>query len=113
MQLTIAKGRGFGATEPPQVSWRLYRSQGTPESLRNSGPFRVGRLDGVVTIPDYGLRPLRHAWNGTGRQAGGAGMTGQDRTFHEAMRAHRSLLDVLLQQRPDGTIHAVDRDRPE
>jgi hypothetical protein len=73
----------------------------------------VGRLNGVVTIPDFGLRPLRHAWHGTGRQAGGAGMTRQDRTFHEAMRAHRSLLDVLQQQRPDGTINAVDRDRPE
>jgi hypothetical protein len=40
-------------------------------------------------------------------------MAGQDRTFHEAMRAHRSLLDVLQQHHPDGTINAVDRDRPE
>jgi hypothetical protein len=38
----------------------------------------VGRLNGVVTIPDFGFRPLRHPWNGTGRQAGGTGLTGQD-----------------------------------
>jgi DNA-binding CsgD family transcriptional regulator len=38
------------------------------------------------------------------------GMTGQDRPLHEAIRAHRWLLDALLQQFPDGSINVFDRD---